>query len=77
MVLDEQLKDSQATEVKAASNYCRRRRLGPWRTVDRKEQREKDIASLGRQGYSVDVALRVIDAVSIEVLEMEITSGSV
>ena len=77
MVLDEQLKDSPATEVKAASNYCRRRRLGPWRTVDRKEQREKDIASLGRQGYSVDVALRVIDAVSIEVLEMEIASGSV
>ena len=76
LVLNEQLKDSPATEFKAAFTYCRRRRLGPWRKVEREERREKDIASLARQGYSVDVALRVIDAVSIEELEMEMTSQS-
>ena len=76
LVLDEQLKGSPATEIKAAFTYCRRRRLGPWRTVGREERREKDIASLARQGYSVDIALRVIDAVSIEELEMEMTSES-
>ncbi|HEC14238.1 MAG TPA: RecX family transcriptional regulator, partial [Rhodospirillales bacterium] len=54
-------------ELAAASRLARRRRLGPWRdSRDRTERREKDLAALGRAGFSYDVALRIIDAETAE-----------
>ncbi len=47
----------------AAAAYARRRRLGPFRRPDlREEKRDKDLAALARQGFSYDIALRIIDA---------------
>lgn len=47
----------------AAAAYARRRRLGPFRRPDlRDEKRDKDLAALARQGFSYDIALRIIDA---------------
>lgn len=71
-VLKEQIEVCPVAELKAAFIYCRRRRLGPWRSKKREEQRTKDIASLARQGYPVSIALHIIDAISIEELEKEI-----
>ena len=51
-------------EIEAALRYARRRRLGPYR-VDREiatENRQRDLASLGRAGFSYDTARRVVDA---------------
>lgn len=51
-------------DLRAAVAYARRRRLGPYRrdAGRRAERREKDLAALGRQGFSYETARRVIDA---------------
>jgi len=59
-------------ELTAAIAYARRRRIGPFRTAtQRAERRERDLAALDRQGFSYDLALRVIDADDIAALEAE------
>lgn len=63
--LDETMPD---VELAAACNYARRRRLGPWRRSDRAGHRERDLAALGRQGFSYETARRVIDAEDPETL---------
>ncbi len=46
----------------AALNYARRRRLGPYRSPDRRaEMRDKDLAALGRAGFAYAIARRVVD----------------
>ncbi|WP_346896767.1 RecX family transcriptional regulator [uncultured Roseibium sp.] len=51
------------SELEAARNYARRRRLGPWRSPgQRQERREKDMAALCRAGYPYEIARKVIDA---------------
>lgn len=58
-------------DLAAACNYARRRRLGPWRKNGREESRDRDIAALGRQGFSYDVARTVVDAPDADALEAE------
>ena len=51
------------TELDAAWDHARRRKLGPYRGEDaRKERRVKDLGVLGRAGFGYEVARRVIDA---------------
>jgi regulatory protein len=50
------------TELAAAVAFARRRRLGPFRTAKRAEHRDKDLAALGRVGFSYQMAKRVVDA---------------
>jgi regulatory protein len=57
------------SDLTAACNYARRRRLGPWRKTDRQPNRDRDLAALGRQGFSYEVARTVIDSPDIESLE--------
>lgn len=57
------------TDLAAAVNYARRRRIGPWRTTEREAAREKDLAALGRQGFGYDTARQVIEAETPEELE--------
>jgi len=55
--------------IAAAAAYARRRRLGPWRRPDiREEKRDKDMAALARQGFGYDTATRIINS-EIEELE--------
>jgi len=51
-------------DLMAACRYARRRRIGPYRGGDgeRSERRERDLAALARAGFSLEVALRVLDA---------------
>ena len=50
-------------ELAAAIAYARRRRLGPWRPPEtRAEHRMKDLAALGRAGFSYGTARKVLDA---------------
>ncbi|WP_207462419.1 RecX family transcriptional regulator [Azospirillum sp. SYSU D00513] len=47
----------------AALALARRRRLGPYRLPEaRPAHRDKDLAALGRAGFSYDIARRVVDA---------------
>jgi len=63
-------------DLAAACNYARRRRLGPWRRTKREEYRDRDLASLGRQGFGYALARKVVDAEDREALEAE-ASGPV
>ena len=58
-------------DLAAACNYARRRRLGPWRRANRAEHRDRDLATLGRQGYGYDLARKVVDAPDGDALEAE------
>ena len=56
-------------DLMAALALVRRRRLGPYRAADtRADFRAKDLASMARAGFAYDVARRVIEAESPEVL---------
>ena len=48
-------------ELAAARALARRRRLGPWRVHNRREHSLKDLAALGRAGFSYETARAVID----------------
>ena len=61
------------TDLAAAVNYARRRRIGPWRRAGREEEWEKDLAALGRQGFGYDIARRVIEAESPDLLEQALS----
>jgi regulatory protein len=55
--------DEPGAELDAAKAYVRKRRLGPHRSPDeRAEYRQKDLASLARQGFSFDTARRALGA---------------
>ncbi len=59
-------------ELAAALAYARRRRLGPYRKDDaRQDYREKDLAALGRRGFGYDLARRVIETGDLAELEDE------
>jgi regulatory protein len=48
-------------DLVAARRLAQRRRLGPWRKRDRASHRMKDLAALGRGGFSYEIARQVID----------------
>jgi regulatory protein len=51
------------SELEAAFTLARRRRLGPYRAADKRaEFRAKDLAALGRAGFSWETARAVIEA---------------
>ena len=48
-------------EYEAAMHYARKRSIGPYRRNERANWRERDLAKMGRRGFSFDVAQKVID----------------
>ncbi|WP_420547039.1 regulatory protein RecX [Curvivirga sp.] len=65
--LEEELEGDSDTE--AAISYAKKRRLGPFRIKERAERRDRDMAALARQGFSYDLARKVIDAEDISDLD--------
>jgi regulatory protein len=60
----------EATELQAAANLARRRRLGPFRPPEARESmRAKDLAALARAGFDYATARRVVEAAGPEDLE--------
>ncbi|MGY8803890.1 MAG: regulatory protein RecX, partial [bacterium] len=55
--------------------YARRRRLGQFRLDPdvREERRQRDLAALGRSGFSYGIASRIIEAECVETLESRVT----
>ena len=59
---DEAGTETRALDHAAALAYARRRRLGPFRAEEvRADYRQKDMAALGRAGFSSDLARKIID----------------
>jgi len=62
--------EGETSELAAACVLARRRRLGPYRAAKtRSEFRQKDLATLARAGFSLDVARQVLAARDPEALE--------
>ena len=63
--------DALDLDLVAAAALARRRRLGPYRRDDeREERRDRDLAALARAGFSYDIAKRIIEAETVDVLEV-------
>lgn len=56
-------------DIDAAARLARRRRLGPFRTAGRVENRQRDMAALGRAGFAYQIVATIIDAEDLESLE--------
>ena len=68
--LDEELHtDPRQREWQAAVALARRRKLGPFRQKDRKDNRARDLAAMARAGFDYDLAKKVIDAASPDALD--------
>ena len=55
------LERDETGERQAASAYARRRRLGPYRTRDRAERRDRDVAAMVRAGFAFPIAAATVD----------------
>lgn len=60
-LIETALQADERDDAQAAWRFARRRRLGPYRTKDRAERRERDMAALCRAGFSFALAARVVD----------------
>lgn len=68
--LDALTEERGSPDLEAAVAYARKRRIGPYRGAGaRAENRERDLAALGRRGFSYATAAAVVDAESAEILE--------
>ncbi len=66
----EEESQSDNLERDAAIALARRRRLGPWRLPEKREDyKEKDLAAMARAGFSYDMAREIIEAETVEDLE--------
>lgn len=55
------MQDDELTDRTAAFALAKRRRIGPYRTADRAQFRQKDMAVLARGGFGFGLAREVID----------------
>lgn len=68
--------DQSEPELAAALTYCRKRRCGPYRPDEaRQDYLNRDLAALARQGFSYDLARRIVEGDARE-LEAEVESGN-
>ena len=67
-----------AAEMKAAQALAKRRRLGAFRTGETSlEQKRKDLATLARAGFSLDIARRALGAVRDDDLDGDFTEDDI
>jgi regulatory protein len=52
----------EAGDLAAAIRLAKRKRLGPFRSGERAENRQRDLGALGRAGFDYHLAAKVIDA---------------
>ena len=58
----------EAGDPEAAFRFAQRRRLGPFRQTGRVENRQRDMAALGRMGFDYQTARMIVDAEDVETL---------
>jgi regulatory protein len=69
------LAEAGETDLRAALRFAKRRRLGPFRTPkERATRRERDLAALGRAGFSYEVARAVVDAPTADALALRLSA---
>lgn len=69
--------DQENGELASAARYAKRRRIGPFRLPEKREDnRDRDMAALARQGFGFGIAAKIVDAESPEALEEEIEGAN-
>lgn len=69
-------RDEPEADLVAALALARRRRLGPFRAAARPENRQRDMATLGRAGFSYEIARKIVDAADVAAIEDELAERS-
>jgi regulatory protein len=70
-------REGEAEELRAAMTAARKRRLGPWRSGEADHERiGREIAVLARQGFTLVLARRIVEADSIEALQQRLDDSS-
>jgi regulatory protein len=67
-------RDEANPDLAAAFTLARRRRLGPFRLDAREENRQRDMAVLGRAGFSFEIARKIVEAEDIAAIEAELAA---
>lgn len=72
--------DGPSPDLVAACRFARSRKLGPYRRdaqapLDR-DARQKELAKLGRAGFSYEIAIRVIDCESTDMIDEIVLSAN-
>ncbi|MBO6675285.1 MAG: RecX family transcriptional regulator [Rhizobiales bacterium] len=60
-LIDHALDHDDRDDEAAAWRYAQRRRLGPFRTTNRADKRDRDLAALARAGFRYGLASAVVD----------------
>jgi regulatory protein len=69
-IIDESIGElGENADLRAAVNFARRRRLGPFRPGGREAVFEKELAALGRAGFSYETARRVLACADEDAVE--------
>ncbi|MBB4004930.1 RecX family transcriptional regulator [Aurantimonas endophytica] len=61
-LVEELVAADETDELTAAHAYAKRRRLGPWRSRQRGERRDRDVAAMIRAGFTFPDAASAIDS---------------
>ncbi len=66
---EERVATRDALDLKAACVFARKRRLGPYRKkADGREQRNKELAAMGRAGFGYEISRKVVEAGDVAAL---------
>ncbi|PHQ69333.1 MAG: hypothetical protein COB93_08300 [Sneathiella sp.] len=69
--------DPYKRDLRAAARYVKRRKFGPYKPTEiRSDRRDKELASLARQGFSYDIATKALDAETTEDIDALISDFS-
>lgn len=60
-MLQEQLEATDFDDLAAAEAYARKKRIGKFRPIDRDEHKDRDLARLGRQGFSYEICRQIVE----------------
>jgi regulatory protein len=65
-------RDNADPDLAAALTLARRRRIGPFRVAGRGENKQRDLAVLGRAGFSYEIARKIVEADDAAAIEAEL-----
>lgn len=69
---EERVANRDALDLKAACVFARKRRLGPYRKkAGGREQRNKELAAMGRAGFGYEISRKVVEAGDVAALLAE------
>jgi regulatory protein len=60
-VVSEQIEEADFDDLAAAEVYARKKRIGKFRRFDRDDHKDRDLAALGRRGFSYEICRQIVE----------------